>query len=48
MVGEETLAAVGDPPVYKDPGRASREGERPFGGNGDGERGGGPEPVYFF
>ena len=40
---------VGDPGLeYMDPGRANREGERPPGGRGEDERGGGPEPVYFF
>jgi hypothetical protein len=40
--------ATEDPaPVYMDPGRASRDGERPLGGRGDDDRGGGPEPVYF-
>ena len=31
-----------------DPGRASRDGERPLGGRGEGDRGGGPDPLYFF
>jgi hypothetical protein len=42
---------VGDavpPPVNTDPGRARREGERPVGGRGEEERGGGPDPVNFF
>ena len=34
--------------VYIDPGLASREGERPPGGSGEEDRGGGPDPVYFF
>jgi hypothetical protein len=34
--------------VYNDPGRARRDGERPPGGNGEDERVGTPEPVYFF
>lgn len=46
-VGEETLAP-GPPAPYTEPGRASLDGERPVGGNGDDERGGGPEPVNFF
>jgi hypothetical protein len=37
-----------EPPANIDPGRASRDGERPVGGNGDEARGGGPAPVYFF
>lgn len=48
IVGDDTLGPVGDDPVlYKEPGRARREGERP-GGRGEEERGGRPEPVYFF
>jgi hypothetical protein len=35
-------------PVYIDPGRASRDGDRPPAGSGEEERGGGPEPLYFF
>ena len=48
-IGDDTRAAVGeDPLVYSEPGRAIQEGERPDGGNGDEERGGTLEPVYFF
>lgn len=35
------------PPAYIEPGRASRDGERPPGGRGEEERGG-VEPVNFF
>jgi hypothetical protein len=45
-VGDATLVEV--PPEYTEPGRASLEGERPAGGRGDDDRGGAPEPVYFF
>jgi len=31
-----------------EPGRASLEGERPPGGSGEDDRGGGADPVYFF
>lgn len=31
-----------------DEGRARRDGDLPPGGNGEEERGGNPEPVYFF
>ena len=30
-----------------EPGRAMRDGERPLGGTGEDERGGGPLPVYL-
>jgi hypothetical protein len=46
-VGEDILAPPAGP-EYMDPGRARREGERPPGGSGDEERGGGPEPLYLF
>jgi hypothetical protein len=46
-VGDDTLALV-LVDEYTEPGRARREGERPFGDNGEEERGGGVEPVYFF
>lgn len=45
-VGEETRLPPAGP--MTDPGRAMREGERPFGGRGEDERGGSPLPVYFF
>ena len=45
-VGEDILGP-GTPNV--EPGRAIRDGERPPpGGNGDDERGGRFDPVYFF
>lgn len=43
-VGELTRG----PEAYIEPGRVSREGERPLGGSGEEERGRGFEPVYFF
>lgn len=43
-VGEATRELPGPAP-YTEPGRARREGERPFEGRGDEERGGGPEPT---
>jgi hypothetical protein len=43
-VGDATVFPA---PVYVDPGRVNRDGERPPGGSGEEERGGGPEPVYF-
>jgi hypothetical protein len=47
--GEATRFAAGDdPPAYIEPGRTSLEGERPPGGSGEEDRGGWPEPVYFF
>jgi hypothetical protein len=46
FVGELTRAPPG--PAYIEPGRVNLEGERPPGGRGDDERGGGPDPVYFF
>jgi hypothetical protein len=48
IVGDDTLAFGELPLVYNDPGRARRDGERPPGGNGEDERVGTPEPVYFF
>ena len=42
-VGDVTL-----PVNMDDPGRASREGDRPAFGNGEEERGGGPVPTNFF
>ena len=49
IVGEATLLLAGEgPPAYIEPGRASLEGERPPGGRGDEDRGGCPEPEYFF
>lgn len=48
MVGDDTLALLEPILVYNDPGRARRDEERPPGGNGEDERGGKPEPVYFF
>jgi hypothetical protein len=49
-VGDATRlpAPAAELPEYTEPGRASREGDRPAGGKGDDERGGAPEPVYFF
>ncbi len=49
-VGEATRLLAGDepPPEYKDPGRVSLEGDRPAGGSGEEDRGGCPDPVYFF
>jgi len=48
-VGDDTLVALlEEEGVYTEPGRARREGERPPGGNGETERGGGLVPVYFF
>lgn len=48
-VGEETLF---EEPAIMDPGRASRDGDRPGppGGSGEDDRGGGRgfEPTYFF
>ena len=44
-VGLETRFA--DPPLYWETGRARRDGERPPGGTGVVERGGGPDPVNF-
>jgi len=44
-VGEVTRFA---PPANIEPGRARREGDRPVEGKGEDDRGGGPEPVYFF
>ena len=45
-VGEETRLPPAAP--ITEPGRAIREGDRPFGGRGEAERGGGPLPVNFF
>ena len=44
-VGEE-MRLPGEP-ARMEPGRARREGDRPLGGSGEEERGGGPEPLYF-
>ena len=44
-VGEETR--LPGEPARMEPGRARREGDRPLGGSGEEERGGGPEPLYF-
>ncbi len=45
-VGEETRLPLAAP--MTEPGLPMREGERPPGGRGDDERGGGPLPVNFF
>lgn len=45
--GEAIPLATGEP-LYIEPGRANLEGERPPGGSGEEDRGGWPEPVYFF
>lgn len=47
-VGDTIPLAIGEGPLYIEPGRANLEGERPPGGSGEDERGGWPEPVYFF
>jgi hypothetical protein len=54
-LGVEGRPNVGDPTrapdageEYIEPGLASLEGERPLGGSGEDDRGGGPDPVYFF
>ena len=48
-VGEATLFPDGvEPPEYKEPGRVNLEGDRPPGGKGEDDLGGGPEPVNFF
>ncbi len=47
-VGDETLLPAAPPPYIVEVGRARRDGERPLGGRGEEERGGGVEPVYFF
>ena len=46
-VGEETLFPEAAP-AYREPGRASLEGDRPVGGKGEDDLGGCPEPVNFF
>ena len=46
-VGEDTLGPVPGAPNVE-PGLAMRDGDRPPGGKGDGERGGIPDPVNFF
>lgn len=46
-VGEEALLPAVEVLLYIEPGRASREGERP-GGRGELERGGCPVPTNFF
>lgn len=47
-VGDATRLAPAAEDPYMDPGRARREGERPPGGSGEEDRGGGLEPAYFF
>lgn len=48
-VGDDTLPPAAPPPyTIVEDGRARRDGERPLGGSGDDDRGGGVEPVYFF
>lgn len=47
-VGDATRDPVPVAPLYTEPGRASREGERPPGGSGDEDRVGEVGPVYFF
>jgi hypothetical protein len=44
-VGDETR--LPGEPARIEPGRARREGDRPFGGRGEEERGGRPEPLYL-
>jgi hypothetical protein len=46
-VGEPTLFPEA-PTAYREPGRASLEGDRPAGGKGEDDLGGCPEPVNFF
>lgn len=43
-VGEDTLVDG----CIVELGLASLEGDRPPGGRGDDDRGGGPDPTYFF
>lgn len=48
-VGDDTRdAAVDVGCVYIDPGRVSRDGDRPLAGFGEFDRGGGPDPFHFF
>ena len=44
-VGEETRFP--DEPARMEPGRARRDGDRPFRGRGEEDRCGRPEPLYF-
>lgn len=45
-VGDETRFPEAPPCMVED-GRARRDGDLPPGGNGEEERGGGLDPVYF-